>query len=416
MANFRFLHAADVHLDSPLIGLSRYEGIPLDEVRGATRAAFDNLVTRAIDARVDFVVIAGDLFDGDWKDMSTGLYFARAMGLLDKAGIPVFTLAGNHDAASVLSRNVVLPGNVHQFSSRKVETHIIEGIGVALHGHSFANSAVLENLAAGYPRAVEHMFNIGVLHTALGGRPGHAGYAPCTLDDLRARGYDYWALGHVHSFEVVCDDPHVVFPGNVQGRNIRETGPKGAVLVEVSDRQVTSIESVELDVIRWARVEVDCASASLETLPSAIRTALATAHSAAAGRPLVVRVVLTGETAHAGAIRDSLGRTRDDVRAIAMAISPELWLEKLVEHLGEPDASAGPAAVGEDFAALVSSASLDAELAALVAGDLAPFIDAVRGDLEKAEGALRVAAGNAEWQSLVASAAEALRHRLEGAG
>lgn len=102
MKDFRFLHAADIHLDSPLHGLSRYDGVPADEVRGATRAAFDNLVQRAIDEPVDFVVIAGDLFDGDWRDMGTGLYFARAMGRLDQAGIPVFVLAGNHDAESVI--------------------------------------------------------------------------------------------------------------------------------------------------------------------------------------------------------------------------------------------------------------------------------------------------------------------------
>src|SRR5690606_39596106 len=115
MTDFRFLHAADIHLDSPLRGLSRYEGMPEDDIRSATRAAFDNLVQRAIDEAVDFVLIAGDLFDGDWKDMGTGLYFARAMGRLSQADIPVFLLSGNHDAASVITRSVPWPPNVRLF-------------------------------------------------------------------------------------------------------------------------------------------------------------------------------------------------------------------------------------------------------------------------------------------------------------
>ncbi len=186
--------------------------------------------------------------------MGTGLYFARAMGRLNQARIPVFLLAGNHDAASVLSRTIPWPDNVRCFNSRKPETHLLEGLGVAVHGQSFANAAVVDNLAVSYPQALPHIFNIGVLHTALGGRLGHFGYAPCSFDDLRGRGYDYWALGHVHTYEIVSRDPYVVFPGNIQGRNIRETGPKGAVIVEVADRQVVGIESIELDVVRWEQV------------------------------------------------------------------------------------------------------------------------------------------------------------------
>ena len=124
MTDFRFLHAADIHLDSPLHGLSRYEGLPEDDIRGATRAAFDNLVQRALDEAVDFVVIAGDLFDGEWKDMGTGLYFARAMGRLDQADIPVVPPSGNHDAESVLTRSVPWPPNVKLFGTRRPETHI----------------------------------------------------------------------------------------------------------------------------------------------------------------------------------------------------------------------------------------------------------------------------------------------------
>ena len=173
VSRFRFLHAADIHLDSPLHGLSRYEGLPVEDIRSATRVAFDNLIAYAIDERVDFVVIAGDLFDGDWRDMGTGLYFARAMGRLDQAGIPAFVLAGNHDAASIISRTVPWPPNVRQFGSRQPETHSLPHLAVAVHGQSFSSPAVTENLALAYPPAEAHVFNIGVLHTALAGRHGH---------------------------------------------------------------------------------------------------------------------------------------------------------------------------------------------------------------------------------------------------
>lgn len=416
MSEFRFLHAADIHLDSPLHGLSRYDGIPLEDVRGATRAAFDNLVSQALAEAVDFVIIAGDLFDGDWKDMGTGLYFARAMGRLNQARIPVFLLAGNHDAASVLSRTIPWPENVRSFASRKPETHLVEGLGVAVHGQSFANAAVVDNLAGAYPQALPHIFNIGVLHTALGGRPGHFGYAPCSLDDLRGRGYDYWALGHVHAQEIVNRDPYVVFPGNIQGRNIRETGPKGALIVEVADRQVVGIEPIELDVVRWGRVETDCSNLSPETLLGAIRNALTTAHLGAGGRPLIARLALTGETRHAGSFRNTLVTLRDDVRAVAAAISPDLWLEKIVEQLHEPQGPHAPISAGEDFAALIAAAPEDQELAALVAQDLTPFLDAIRGDLEEGEGELRAKASSADWPALVRAASDALRPRLEGPG
>lgn len=416
MGNFRFIHAADIHLDSPLHGLSRYQGLPVEEVRGAPRAAFDNLVERAIDEGVDFVVIAGDLFDGDWKDMNTGLYFAAAMGRLNRAGISVFILFGNHDAASVLTRSVPWPANVHLFSSCKPETRVMEELGVALHGQSFANAATMENLAAAYPARIENVFNIGILHTALTGREDHAGYAPCSLDDLRARGYDYWALGHAHGFEIACTDPHVVFPGNIQGRSIRETGARGAVLVEVVDREIASITRIELDVMRWSAIEVDCTDATSEDLMTRIRTALADAHAAAATRhPLIARVTLTGETGEAGAIRERETSLRDDVRAIASALSAEFWIEKVKVRLREPEQGGG-LGLSDDLAALIAETASSEDLAGVLREDLAPFIASVRASLgETAEDdELRRAAGNNDWPHLMELAAMTLRARLAG--
>lgn len=412
MTSFKFLHAADIHLDSPLHGLSRYEGLPVDEIRSATRAAFDNLVQFAIDEAVDFVVIAGDLFDGDWRDMGTGLYFAKAMGRLDQAGIPAFLLAGNHDAASVISRTVPWPPNVHLFGSRRPQTHRLAHLSVAVHGQSFSTPAVTENLVLAYPLAEPHVFNIGMLHTALAGREGHADYAPCSVEDLRSRGYDYWALGHVHEFEFVSDEPYVVFPGNVQGRTIRETGAKGAVLVDVADGEVALVERVELDVLRWARLDVNCAGAGMDDAEDLLRSALVGLHGTnASGRPLIVRVTLVGETAEAGALRDRAATLRDDVRAIATSISPDLFVEKVRVEVTEPARTT--VAVGDDLGTMINGAAVDPNLVAAIGRDLERFMLAASTSLGAPDDSgLRLAATRGDWAGVLATASTALRSRL----
>ena len=416
LTSFKFLHAADIHLDSPLHGLSRYEGLPVDEIRSATRAAFDNLVQCAIDEDVDFVVIAGDLFDGDWRDMGTGLYFAKAMGRLDQAGIPAFLLAGNHDAASVISRTVPWPPNVRLFGSRRPETHRLPELSVAVHGQSFSTPAVTENLVLAYPPAEPHAFNIGMLHTALAGRPGHADYAPCSFEELKSRGYDYWALGHVHEFEVVSTEPHVIFPGNVQGRTIRETGAKGAVLVAVDDGEVASVERIELDVIRWVRLDVNCAGARMDEVGDLLRSALVGLHGAnASGRPLIARVTLCGETVEAGALHDSAATLRDDVRAIASSISPALFVEKVRVEVTEP-ARTG-LVVGDDLGAMIDEAASDPDLIDALSRDLERFMLAANTSLgEPDEGELRLAAARGDWSGVLRTASTALRSRLTAEG
>ena len=173
MTSLRFLHAADIHLDSPLKGLAKHDGSAAESIRTATRAALDQLVGLAIDEQVSFLIIAGDLYDGDWRDYRTGLFFASQMGRLYGAGIPVYLLHGNHDARSQITRRLTLPGNVHVFGSRKPQSFEIDGLNVFLHGQSFRQRDVTDNLALNYPKPVPGAFNIGVLHTGLGGMGGH---------------------------------------------------------------------------------------------------------------------------------------------------------------------------------------------------------------------------------------------------
>lgn len=256
----KFIHAADVHLDSPLKGLERYEGAPVEEIRSATRRAFDNLVELAVEEGVAFVLLAGDLYDGDWKDYNTGLYFVDRMRQLEVANILVFIVAGNHDAASQITKQLRLPDNVTLFATNKPQTVVLEELGVAIHGQGFAKRAVTEDMSLAYPQGDPHLFNIGLLHTCLDGKPGHEPYAPCSVDGLRTKGYKYWALGHVHTREIVSEEPWIVFPGNIQGRHIREIGPKGCTLVTVENGEVEVLEHRDLDVLRWARCTVDVSS------------------------------------------------------------------------------------------------------------------------------------------------------------
>ncbi len=331
MASWRFLHAADIHLDSPLRGLDRYEGAPVEAIRGATRRAFDALVDLAIERRVAFVLIAGDLYDGDWKDYGTGLYFGRCMARLGEAGIRVFLVAGNHDAASQITRQLRLPDNVHRFATSRPETQIIEELGVALHGQGFARRRVDADLSAAYPRRDPALFNIGLLHTSLDGRPGHDPYAPCSPEGLRAKGYDYWALGHVHQREIVAEDPWIVYPGNLQGRHVRESGAKGCTLVEIDDGEVAAVRHHALDVLRWQRIDCPIDGArDLDELLGMSRDALGAASEAADGRPLAARLRLTG----VGPLHAELHRRREHLEqecrqlAIGMA-GPGVWLEKV---------------------------------------------------------------------------------------
>lgn len=253
----KFIHAADIHLDSPLSGLTAYRDAPLDLLRTATRQAFTRLVDEAIEEAVSFMTIAGDLYDGHWKDYNTGHFFCRQMGRLNEAGIPVYLLFGNHDAESEMTKKLLLPPNVHIFETRRPSTFCIDALRVALHGQGFREAAITENLAAGYPPPVPGWLNIGVLHTALEGYAAHASYAPCSLSQLAAKGYGYWALGHVHEHAVLGEDPWVVFPGNLQGRHVRECGPRGAVLASVEGGEVRRVERLLVDVLRWQVMEVD---------------------------------------------------------------------------------------------------------------------------------------------------------------
>ena len=329
---FCFIHAADIHLDSALHGLERYDGAPVDEIRSATRRAFDNLIEVAIDEEVDFVLLAGDIYDGDWKDYNTGLYFMERMGRLREVGIRVFMVAGNHDSASQITKHLRLPDNVTMFATSKPERVVLDDLGVAIYGQGFPTRAVTEDLSQAYPQGDPQLFNIGLLHTCLDGKPGHEPYAPCTVDGLRSKGYQYWALGHVHKREEVSRDPWIVFPGNIQGRHIRETGPKGCTLVTVDNGEVSEVVHRDLDVLRWTLCEVDVTGAeTVDDIYEQIREVMQQALDSAEGRPLAVRLVVHGVCAAHSLLHTDIEHWTQEYRALATGFGGAgLWLEKVL--------------------------------------------------------------------------------------
>lgn len=336
MDQFTFLHAADIHLDSPLISLTFQEPEQAERIRRACRDAFENLVATAIERKVAFVILAGDLYDGDMPNMQVAVFLRHQLSRLEKHGIGVFIVKGNHDAANRITSALDLPGKTHVFAHDRPESVPVENLPmpVFIHGQSFKPGPVTDNLAIGYPSAIAGALNIGVLHTSLAGTPLHDPYAPCRQEDLTTKGYDYWALGHVHKGEILSEDPWIVYPGNLQGRHARETGPKGCVLATVSDGRVASVEPLDLSVLCWQAVNLDLSAAEEEPhLLECLRRGLAEAMVGADGRPVAMRLRLHGPTKLHDLIEGRPKRLLQTVLELAGEIgSGDLWVEKIINE------------------------------------------------------------------------------------
>ncbi|MEP6878520.1 MAG: DNA repair exonuclease, partial [Nitrosospira sp.] len=275
--------------------------------------------------------IGGDLYDGDWPDHNTGLFFVKGVTQLAEEGIPVVIVRGNHDAASKLTKSLRLPRNVYLLADAKPETVVLDQIGVAAHGQSFFTPAVLNDLASAYPASIPDCFNIGLLHTSLNGRPGHDNYAPTTLSVLQGKGYDYWALGHVHAAEIVSREPWVVYPGNTQGRHIRESGAKGCSLISVENSVVLEQKAIALDVMRWETLSLDISAlpdldALLDAATAGIRNRLAQAD----GRALAIRIRIAGSGPLHRMLATQPETVEQQLRSAAIeASNAQVWIEKI---------------------------------------------------------------------------------------
>jgi DNA repair exonuclease SbcCD nuclease subunit len=322
------------------------------------------------------------------------LFFVREMARLREAGIRVVLARGNHDAESQITKSLPLPDNVREFKTRKAETVVWDDLAVALHGQSFADRTISEDLAAAYPAAVSGRFNIGVLHTSLDGRPGHASYAPTRIDILRSKGYDYWALGHVHAREVVCESPRIVFSGNPQGRHARETGPKGCELVTVADGEL-SAEFVALDSARWVHLSLAAAElADEDDLMVAARDRLLAASREAGGRLLAVRLSIEGGGPLYERVAPHLAAVEAKLRAVALDLSPAAWIEKVHFDLrptfDREQALRRPDAIGEVLRLTDALYQSPNDLAALAKSEFADLLAKLPAEAGDGENALRL--------------------------
>ena len=395
----KFVHAADLHIDSPLRGLDGYDGAPVERLRGASRRALIALVDVAIEQKVSFVLLAGDIYDGNWADFRTGLFFREQMLRLRRAEVLVFIVKGNHDAESQITKQLPDVAGVHVFSSLKSETVDLEALGVAVHGRSFPHRAVPEDLVPLYPAPVPGRFNIGVLHTSLNGREGHDPYAPTSVDVLCGKGYDYFALGHVHAREVIRESaPRIVFPGNLQGRHAKETGPKGFELVTVEGGVIVATEFVPVEVVRWHQMRLD--ATGLRTVDDLARRfaglARELAHDAR-DRLHAVRLIVHGESRLHGLEAEQPGSIAAAIQAATQDLDDvDIWLEQVRPDMRSPfDRAAAAArsdAVGEVVRLIDAIGADDASLAAWFTQQLGEMKELPHAMADAAPAALDVAA------------------------
>ncbi len=326
----KFVHAADLHLDSPMKGLERYDGAPVKLLQGATRRAFERVIDVCLEEEVDFLLLAGDLFDGDWKDMNTGLFAIKQLARL--GDIPVCLVRGNHDATSQITRRLSWPSNVKEFDSSAPETLILPTVPVAIHGQSFARRDVKENLAVHFPQAIPDHLNIGLLHTSLTGSPDHYTYAPAKVDELLSKKYDYWALGHIHQRREVRTHPFIIFPGNTQGRSLREAGAKGCMLVTALSKEITDMTFVPTDVARWYQSKITLGEAhDFEGLYREAQQAFHECKEDAGNRLAAVRMVITGSTPLHRRLQRRLEREEvvAEIQSRANDLDDEIWVESV---------------------------------------------------------------------------------------
>lgn len=259
MSAIRFIHTADLHLDSPFKGMTGLPPVRLNELRDSTFTAFNRLIDYAVETSPDFILIVGDIYDGDDRSLRAQRKFQEGMERLHEARIPVYITYGNHDHLSGNWTRFKLPPNVHEFSEEvEAASLTVRGMDVVLHGFSYRARHVRDEMISKYPVASDpHSFHIGLLHGSLAGNETHAVYSPFTLGELQSKQYDYWALGHIHLRQKLAEDPPIVYPGNIQGRHRNEAGEKGFYEVELSKTDVL-LSFIPTSAVHFGKLQIPC--------------------------------------------------------------------------------------------------------------------------------------------------------------
>ena len=331
---FKFIHCSDLHIDSPFKGFSSVEH-PLAEIlRKSTYQAFQNIVELALNEEVEAILIAGDIYDGSDKSLEAQLKFRRGLQKLSDAGIYTFIVHGNHDPLDSWSASLEWPERVHVFPGDRVECLPIENNGMVkayIHGISYPKREVRENLAQKFSRNNDDGFAVGLLHSNVGNQSGHDNYAPCSLDDLIAGGMDYWALGHIHRFQVLREsNPAIVYSGNTQARHMREAGEKGCCLVTLDKNADPLIQFISTDTIRYVHGEVDLSGTiSLDEVIHAVRSKCEYFADQVKQKEMFLNLSLKGRTQiHSELQRgDAVKELQGEIRTYFQGRTPSIWVD-----------------------------------------------------------------------------------------
>lgn len=294
--NITFIHAADLHLGGMFSGFRHLPDTLYEKLRTCSYEALRNLIQTAITEKVDFVILAGDIYDGNDRSLKAQIQFQKAMEQLNKEGIPVYLIHGNHDFLEGNYFNLSLPPNVHIFGREvEVKEHVKEdGTSSMLYGFSYGQRHIKERMIEGYIKQPSGDFHIGLLHGNLDGETAHGNYAPFTKMELVQKGFDYWALGHIHKRMLVLNEPYAVYPGCLQGRNRKETGEKGFYLVHLSETE-TKLDFRPASVLNWQEETVEASGLEMNRLIQHINERKE--HYRQAGKDILLELILDASKA-----------------------------------------------------------------------------------------------------------------------
>jgi exonuclease SbcD len=377
MESLRFVHAADLHLDSPFRGIGHASTALKDRLQSATLRALGRVVSHTIESKADFLIIAGDIYDSRDRNLRALVAFRKEMERLAERNIRAFIVHGNHDPLNGWGSGFKLPPNVTTFGGQTdTEAFVRRGREIAqITGVSYARERVTDNLASSFKPVEGASYSIAVLHANIGHQTGHADYAPATVSELLSSGFQYWALGHVHTRSVLATHPAmIVYPGNTQGRNAREPGPRGCYQVDVDTRGRAYMEFVDTSVVRWAHIDLSISNLSSMDQLVELVTEKAREQAALFEGPTVVRCTIRGKgPLHRDLQRDEMSKEFADIigsvdralitESVRIITGPDYDFESLVRT----------ETMVSDFLKLTERALEDSDMRQHLADALAPL-------------------------------------------